>query len=305
VHPAPAIFRCFHAMGTRFECVLGDFASTIPEPEISAIAEAIEQIVRDEHARLSVFEPASIISEINRAAPSRAVRLDDALFALLDRCQRYAAQTAHAFDPAAGSLMEAFGFRPHAGGPPAPIAPGAFLLDHQQRTVRFSRPDALIDLGGIAKGYALDLIRSELLEHGATSAIIHGGTSSITAIGHAPDGAPWRVSLLSGDPHAPVIDLIDRSLACSSPSGRTADGVGHIMDTRTARPASGADAACVIGPSAEVCEAWSTALVVDPSLEDRLPHSYESYMLRAEQWHRTPETPSRSTDTRHEAPTHA
>lgn len=270
-------------MGTRFECVLGAFAHPVSEAQAAAIAEGIERLVLDEHDRLSLFDRGSMISELNRFAAERPVRIDNDLFALLERCERYASQTDRAFDISAGSLMASHGFRPDVPADPIGTA-GSYRLDNAARTVHFDQPSTQLDLGGIAKGYVLDLVREELLEHGMTSAIIHGGTSSVTTIGTAPDGSPWRVRLTSDDANSPTIELADVSLACSSPGGRTINGSGHIMDTRTGRPANIIDAACVVGPSAEVCEAWSTALVVDPSLARSLPIGYNAHINRDSNW---------------------
>lgn len=268
-------------MGTSFECVLGAFAHPVSLSQSAAIAEGVEQRVRDEHDRLSLFDPASIISRINREAAHRSVPLDPDLFDLLKRCERYARSTGRAFDITAGALMHANGFR-GAHAAPTNIT-NRFSLDPSTQTIRLT-PGTQLDLGAVAKGFALDLIRDELTEHAVTSAIVHGGTSSITTIGRAPDGSPWRVRLMADDPDAPDVELTDVSLACSSPSGRTANGVGHIMDTRTGQPADTIHAACVVGPSAEVCEAWSTALCVDPGLARALPAGYLAHINRDHTW---------------------
>lgn len=289
-------------MGTRFECVLGGFARPVQASQAAAIAESVERLVTEEHRRLSVFDHTSVMSLINRAAFARPIRLDPDLFALLDRCLGYSSDSEDAFDITAGSLMESCGFRGEGLVTVSHAGRRAYRLDPLEQSISLDSAETKLDLGGIAKGYVLDLAREELREHQTTSAIIHGGTSSVTTIGMAPGGKPWRVRLFADDPGSPSIDLTDRSLACSAPSGRSVDGLGHIMDTRAGRPAKGVDAACVAGPSAEVCEAWSTALVVAPRLIAQLPSGYESYLLQHAQWQHThhPLTPAR-----YETMTHA
>jgi len=292
-------------MGTRFECVLGSIARAQigADPLAAALAEAAESIVTDEHHRLSIFDPSSALSLVNRLAARQPVIIDDDLFALLSRCLAYTRDTEGAFDITAGSLMASFGFR--AGPSPEPAACGCahIQLDETSNSVRLSHPGVQLDFGAIAKGYALDLARDALFDQGVTSALLQGGTSSVIAIGHAPDAAPWRVRLMSDDPESPTIDLTDRALACSSPAGRTVDGHGHIMDTRTGRPATGTDAACVVGPSAEICEVWSTALAVDPDLIDSLPAGYDAHLQRSGAWQSSNRPTPRTT--RPEAPLHA
>lgn len=278
--------RSFEAMGTRFECVLAGFERPLRAAEAAAIAEEIEFLVRDWHQRLTVFDAASPVSVINALAADRPVSVDPELFALIQRCVSYTRDTNARFDIAVGSLMRAHGFRQSSTESADHAAWGSELirLDPEAFAVRLLRPGVSIDFGAIAKGFVLDLARTELAHFGVTNALIHGGTSSVIAIGTTPDAQPWRVRILPNDPRSPVVDLIDSALSVSAPSGRTVDGLGHIMDPLTGKPSTGADAACVIGPSAEVCEAWSTALIIDPSLTDRLPEGYGCHLRTGSAW---------------------
>lgn len=280
------VMRGFDAMGTRFECVLAAFDRPVHRTEAEATAEELRFLVRDWHNRLTVFDPVSALSVVNSLAAERPVSVDRELFALLARCLEYTRDTRGRFDIAVGSLMRAHGFRPAAGHPDSDAPWGSTLvrLDPKACTVRFTRPGVALDLGGIAKGFVLDLAREELTDLGVVSALIHGGTSSVVAIGAVPTPAgprPWRVRVMPDDPASPVVDLADDALSVSAPSGRAIEGrthITHIMDPSTGRPASGVEAACVVGPSAEVCEAWSTALTVDPTLTERLPTGYRSWL---------------------------
>lgn len=278
--------RSFEAMGTRFEYVLAGFDRAVRATEAAAIAEEIEFLVRDWHQRLTVFDPASPVSVINALASDRPVSVDPELFALIERCLSHSRDTDARFDIAVGSLMRVHGFR-HASLPSDPHTEwGSELieLDPIASTVRLLRPGVSIDFGAIAKGFVLDLAREELAHFGVTNALIHGGTSSVLAIGPAPDARPWRVRILPDDPGSPVVDLTDAALSVSAPSGRIVHGRGHIMDPATGQPAAGVEVACVIGPSAEVCEAWSTALIIDPSLTDRMPEGYGCHLRTGSAW---------------------
>jgi len=152
--------------------------------------------------------------------------------------------------------------RPAASSP----AWDAVDLDHPSRTIRFTRPGVELDAGGFAKGLALDQAGAMLREYGVTSALIHGGTSSVLAIGAGPGQAGWRVAL-GPEPDAPVAILRDTALSVSSPDGRTVwDGpggrIGHVVDARTGSSVPlGSTVACV-SRSAFEAEAWSTAGLV-------------------------------------------
>lgn len=301
--------RSFEAMGTRFECVLAAFNRPVLTTEANAIAEEVELLVRDWHQRLTVFDPVSPISTVNALASERPVGVDPDMFALIARCLEYTQDTNARFDIAVGSLMRTHGFRSfvptlrwHGTAesegtsreslpvtrltePGTPAWGSCFIqLDPTTSTIRFTTPGVSIDLGAIAKGFVLDLARTELDHLGVTNALIHGGTSSVLAIGPKPDGSPWRIRILPDDPDSPIVALADAALSVSAPSGRMVEGHGHIIDPTTGRPSDAASAACVFGPSAEVCEAWSTALVIDPTLTDRLPEGYGCHLRTGSAW---------------------
>jgi len=81
-----------------------------------------------------------------------------------------------------------------------------------------------------------------------------------------------------------VIELVDSAMSVSEPSGRIIDGRGHILDPRRGESADRVELACVLGPSAEVCEVWSTALVVEPNLIHELPVGYGAHARIDQQW---------------------
>lgn len=279
MHPVDPVMRGFDAMGTRFECVLGAFTRPPRPGEPQAAGEEVEFLVRDWHRRLTVFDAASPVSVVNGMGAQRWVTVDQELFALIDRCVGYWRDTRGAFDVAVGALMHVHGLR--EGVDPECHAHGSALLRLDERTsaVRFAAPGVALDFGGIAKGFALDLAREELAALGVGGALVHGGTSSVLGMGAAPDARPWRVRAAPGDPDAPVVDLTDRCVSVSSTDDRP-----HVMDPRTGDPAPRGLCACVVGPSGEVCEAWSTALIVDPSLVDTLPPAYAWHVRTGGVW---------------------
>jgi thiamine biosynthesis lipoprotein len=275
--------RAFEAMGTRFECVLTAFNRPVRATEAVAVAEEVEFIVRDWHRRLSVFDPGSAVATVNDLAHERPVSVDAALFDLLDRCLSHTRDTRGRFDIAVGSLMRAHGFR--AGSADRPVWGSDLVrLDPGASTVRFTEAGVALDLGAIAKGFVLDLVAAELADLGVTGALVHGGSSSVLAVGRPPGGRPWRVKAMPRDPIAPVIELEDAAMSVSAPSGRVHEGKGHIMDPVSGQPADGIEAACVTGPSSEVCEAWSTALVIDPSLAASVPDGYGCFLRAGSAW---------------------
>ncbi len=254
------------AMGTRFEALIAGADEGVSPACARAAGEEAMALVRDWHARLSLFDRASVVSRLNREAADRPVRADDEVRRLLRRCLGLSRETGGLFDITAGALMHRWGFR--EGAPAGDASWGSELIeiDDDAGTVRYLRPGVEIDLGGVAKGAVLDEAARLLSEHGLTSALLHGGTSTIVAIGAPPCEQSWRVRVGDG-PGAPIVDLCDTAMSVSAPTGRTlgvgeVSRIGHIMDPRDGRPATKALTAACVGPCALDTDAWSTALAI-------------------------------------------
>jgi thiamine biosynthesis lipoprotein len=69
------------------------------------------------------------------------------------------------------------------------------VLDDKRFTIRFDRPGMMIDLGSIGKGYALELATETLIEAGVQNALVHGGTSTVCAMGRPLGGEVWKVGI--------------------------------------------------------------------------------------------------------------
>lgn len=231
-----------NAMGTRFEVM---FASA-NRPDAAVFAECAVELIEGWHSDLSRFGHGGTVAAINRTAGG-VISVDSEVGGLLARCLVYAHESGGAFSV----VRRGESFVPTlAGLSVTPDAARAGLVDSETS----------LDLGGVAKGFALDMVREELDEHEIAGAFIHGGTSTIMAIGEAEDGEAWAVRLDAGEGvPAPTVRLRDRSMSVSSQTG---DRPGHIVDPRTGSPADGRGFAACIGESAEETDAWSTALAV-------------------------------------------
>ncbi len=268
------------AMATRFELVLHG------EDDVRLRAsgeEALAEIQRLD-AQLSFYRPSSEISRINARAAAGPVRVEPRLFRLLQTARRLHTETGGAFDLTVAPLMQCWGFTGNTGRLPEPEAlaearrrTGMHLvtLDEADFTVAFVRPGVRLDLGAIGKGYAIEEAARILIDAGVRSAFLHGGTSTIHAIGAPHDGERWNVALPYPDTDADapidhdvlaVVPLENEALSVSAVWGKAfvVDGTtyGHVLDPRSGRPVEGALLAAVAGPSATACDALSTALLV-------------------------------------------
>ncbi len=153
------------------------------------------------------------------------------------------------------------------------------ILDSTRRTVRYRRSGLEINLGAIGKGYALDRAAELLRDRwGVDSGLLHGGTSSVLALG-APPGrtAGWSISLKHpADENRTIgnVNLRNRALGTSAATyqffeynGRK---LGHLLDPRRGWPAEGVRQATALAPTAAEADALSTAFFVMGLAETRL-----------------------------------
>jgi len=177
---------------------------------------------------LSRFLPNSDIGRVNHLAAGERTRVSPSTMECLVIAR-------HVFDLTGGAFDVSIG----TGLPSLELDPDDFLVRATSSGVR-------IDLGGIGKGYAVDLMAELLEEWGLGMALVHGGFSSVLAL-EAPAGRDgWPLTL--SDPGAPsrvLARLSVRQTALGASGLRKGD---HIVDPRTGEPARGRRAAWVAVP---------------------------------------------------------
>lgn len=256
-----------NAMATRFEFALhGDD----PVRLRASAEEALDEVERWEDL-LSLYRPHTDIARVNAGAAAGPVRVAPEVMRLLQRAFALTAATGGAFDITAAPLVRAWGFMGGTESRPSPpvlaealacVGPRHVELDAAAGTVRFSRPGVMLDLGSVGKGWALGRAAELLGEAGITGALLHGGTSTVVAIGAPPDAEQWKVAL----PDGCEVELRDEALSVSATWGKSfSDGGrihGHVLDPRCGLPVTGGRMAAVALPSAADSDALSTALLV-------------------------------------------
>jgi len=199
---------------------------------------------------------------------------------LFQRCAGWTHETEGAFDIATGAIIKAWGFFKREGRVPSPTERieamnrtgfRHVILSPETRTVKYRVPGLEINLGAVGKGYALDraahLLRTEW---GVTTALLHGGGSSVYAIGGPPgDGRGWQIKLRHPtDTHASLgsVYLRNRGLGTSAATFQffeyKGQRLGHLLDPRTGWPAQGVQSASVTASTAAEADAMSTAVFV-------------------------------------------
>ncbi len=266
------------AMACRFEVIFN--AGQVPDATELGLT-ALDLIDAIE-ARITVYRDSSDLARINAAAAQGWQPLAADLVNLLVHARELHIQTGGGFDPAAGSLVRAWGFLRRQGRTPdAKMLAAARAesgmehveIDQSANLVRFTRPGIELNLGAIGKGWALDRVIEALAAAGVGSVLVHGGSSSVRAAGVQGPSLPGRRGWPVGIRHPlrpgrrlATVTLIDRALGTSGSGtqffvdrGRR---LGHILDPRTGVPAEGVLSATVLAPQAADADALSTALYV-------------------------------------------
>lgn len=268
--PPVRIERQDEVMGSMFSVtVIGTETARLEAAADAALAEAhrLDRL-------LSNYQPESEWSAVNRSAATRPIVVSPELFALLEDCLRYSADSEGTFDITVGPLMKTWGFYKGEGALPAPAAlvatrglvgAGHVRLDRAARTVSFDRAGVELDPGGIGKGYAVDRMTAIVRTHGVERAFISAAGSSIYGLGAPPDEPRgWPVTIRAPhDRETIAADVFLKDMAMSTSGSYEkffwADGrvYSHIIDPRSGFPAQGTASVSVVAPRAIDTEAWT------------------------------------------------
>ena len=249
----------FYAMHTRMEIVL----PRLEEPMAQSVVRDVEQRVSELERLMNRFDNASPLAMVNAVAAIQAVELDEELFMALELCEVFRRGTGGYFDVAAAE-------QPRSGA--------AYLLDGKNHTIRLASADVKIDLGGFAKGFALEQVCRMLRESGVESGVVNFGNSSIAALGHHPYGEWWPIGVANRKCAGAVAGEFRLCDSALSVSGRAESGEYHILNPHTGLRVAGEELVAVEGRSALVAEVLSTALYAAPhNQRAEIMGQYEGY----------------------------
>jgi len=220
---------------------------------------ALQEITRLEKV-FSLYKADSQLSILNREGSLVAPAIE--LLDLLNISARIVNETEGAFDPTVQPLWALYAQKYAAGTKPskAEIADARSRVGFQNITVSpemvsFSKPGMALTFNGIAQGYIADKVAQLLRREGVTDVLVN--TGEINALGVAPDGAAWPITL-ADQKRA----LSNAAIATSAPGGTFFDQqgqVGHILDPRTGLPGGNWNSISVIDKSAARADGLSTA----------------------------------------------
>ena len=268
----------FGAMHTRMEIVL----PRIEECEAQEIVRDVEQRVKALERLMNRFDERSPLAVVNALAASEAVVVDDELFMALELCEVFRRGTGGYFDVAASEQAR---------------QGAAYLLDGKNHTIRLASDDVRVDLGGFAKGFALEQVGQMLRERKVESAVVNFGNSSIVALGHHPFGEWWPIGVANRLRSGCVAEEFRLRDSALSVSGRAESGEYHIVNPHTGLRVAGQELVAVEGRSPLVVEVLSTALYAAPHTHRaEIVAQYEGYRAMELYCHRDGTTEKRIID---------
>lgn len=271
VRPLTLVRKNALAMATVAEFAVVHHDLRVAERAIDAAIESLQWVDRV----MCRFNRASDVGRANRHAGGEPVPITPETAFVLDQAIRWADASGGSFDPCLARAVAMWDVT-HRHEPPPRSDVRRFAnrglfrtleLDRSRRTVRLHDGDAAIDLGGIAKGYAVDRAVATLRDHGISHALVGAG-GDLYALGRAPSGEPWRVGVQSPDDRAQIVHTLDIENAAVATSGvyeQFFDFKGvryhHLLDPETGGPRMCAQrSATVMADSCMDADAGATAV---------------------------------------------
>ena len=261
----------FETMGTVGTVRIYHADATLAERGMRSVTAVFDSV----QAMMSTWDPDSEISGLNRAPAGRSLSLPPWLDDCLFRAEEMREASGGAFDPTAESLMRLWGFYRGEGRLPsdaeidsARALMGDYRHDRSAGVIVKGNSDTSFDLGGIAKGYALDRAGEALAALGIEDALIDLG-GNLLCMGAPPGRDGWRVGIRDPRDRDRLFAWVETAGGAAATSGSyeryvMIDGrrYGHIMNPVTGRPAEGLLSVTVLASDATTADGLSTALFV-------------------------------------------
>lgn len=266
------------AMGTRVT-LAGYTTETLGPRQLAAALESAHREIARIEALMTTWREDSEVSRVNRAAGTSFIEISDETFGVIAKSLWISNLSEGVFDITFASMGKLWRFDEDR----TPVIPDAkalelarekidyrrIKLDDKARSVMLERADTRINLGGIAKGYAIDRAAGVLRNAGVTSFFAQAG-GDLYVEGTKPDGKPWRVGVR--DPRGPeesyfaLLPVQNRAFSTAGDYERAyvIDGkrYHHIIDPRTGYPATASRSVTIWAKDALTADAIDDAVFI-------------------------------------------
>jgi len=260
-------------MGSKFQITLVDKDVETTEKSIN---KAIDEIVRIEKL-ISDWIPTSQVSQINQNAGIKPVKVDQEVIDLTKRAIYFSEISDGAFDISFAAMDKIWRFDGEMDKIPSEeiitkaiekINYKNIIIDEKNSTIFLKEKGMKIGFGSTGKGYAAQKTRDEMLKQGIRAGIINA-SGDLTTWGTQLDNESWRIGVNNPYKKYRLADILNMKNGASTTSGDyekyiLIDGIrySHIINPKTGFPSTGLTSVTVIGPSAEICNGFSTTIMV-------------------------------------------
>jgi thiamine biosynthesis lipoprotein len=228
--------------------------------------------------KINFFSEKSELSSINRNAGITPVKVSRETIGVIERAIYISEKSGGAFDPTIGPEIMMWDFFKKIKPTDAAIEKKLSLVnyrevivDRAQSTVFLRKKGMLMDLGGIAKGYAADLALADLKQSGIAAGVV-ATAGDIRAFGFKPDGSKWNIGIKNPRQKSEADELMAKALLTDKAISTSGDyeryfmedgrRYHHILDPKTGYPAGRCRSVTVISDSGIFADGFSTAVFV-------------------------------------------
>jgi len=247
--------------------------------ELNSAFDAIFQKVNEVDKVCNIYKPESELSRLNQSAYDQPFVCSKLLWDVLWESKKYYELSGGAFDISAAPLMKLWGFYRKRKTLPSPeelievkkyVGLNKVIFDKEKRSIKFTLPGMRLDLGGIAKGFAVDLAANVAKKYNITAGLINLSGNAYCFPKPFPGKKRYIIGVrnpIHKNAICGKITLMNQSVATSGDYERYVIIKGrhyaHIMDPRTGDPVENMLSATVITPSATAADALSTSIFIN------------------------------------------
>ena len=237
---------------------------------------AVAEVKRVEYL-ISDWIPTTQISQVNKNAGIKPVKVDKEVFDLVSRAIKVSQITSGAFDISYASMDRIWKFDGSMKAMPteeaikksvSKIGYKNIVLDPKEQTIFLKNEGMKLGLGGIGQGYIADKVKELLFSKGCVSGIVNV-SGDINAWGKQPDGKPWTVGIVNPLNKNKIFATFPLENSAVETSGSYEKFVifngiryAHIIDPRTGYPAQGVVSVSVFAKQTEIADALATGIFV-------------------------------------------
>lgn len=237
---------------------------------------AVAEVKRVEYL-ISDWIPTTQISQVNKNAGIKPVKVDKEVFDLVSRAIKVSQITSGAFDISYASMDRIWKFDGSMRAMPteeaikksvSKIGYKNIVLDPKEQTIFLKNEGMKLGLGGIGQGYIADKVKELLFSKGCVSGIVNV-SGDINAWGKQPDGKPWTVGIVNPLNKNKIFATFPLENSAVETSGSYEKFVifngiryAHIIDPRTGYPAQGVVSVSVFAKQTEIADALATGIFV-------------------------------------------